>query len=141
MQPELKMRVFTVVRRYRCANLLPLTVLKSAAPPPASIAPSSVPPFFWSSICYTVLDRSPWCPVPPLIATILFLFSSLSGIQLGYAQLTIQSFTRFKDVAPFIWPVDPATLIISSPMDFSTIEYPLASSYTQNPDTRISLLQ
>lgn len=102
MQPELKMRVFTVVRRYRCANLLPLTVLKSAAPPPASIAPSSVPPFFWSSICYTVLDRSPWCPVPPLIATILFLFSSLSGIQLGYAQLTIQSFTRFKDVAPFI---------------------------------------
>ena len=128
--------VFPSVRRSRRVNILPLPFLKSATPPPASAAPSPVPP-----LSATIATASvPPSSVPPPSATVSGP-STFSGAQLRFAQSTIRSLKRLKDAAPFIRPVDPVALnvpdyfnVITAPMDFSTIERKLASSNPQKPD-------
>ena len=115
---------------------MPLPFLKSATPPPASAAPSPVPP-----LSATIATASvPPSSVPPPSATVSGP-STFSGAQLRFAQSTIRSLKRLKDAAPFIRPVDPVALnvpdyfnVITAPMDFSTIERKLASSNPQKPD-------
>jgi len=126
----------SLVRRNKRANILPPPFLKSATPPPASVAPSPVPPLSATIATAPVPPSS----APPPSATVSGP-STFSGAQLRFAQSTIRSLKRLKDAAPFIRPVDPVALnvpdyfnVITAPMDFSTIERKLASSNPQKPD-------
>jgi len=126
----------SLVCRCRRANVLLLPFLKSATPPPASAAPSPMPPL--SATIVTASVPPPSAPPPSAIASGP---STFSGAQLRFAQSTIRSLKRLKDAAPFIRPVDPVALnvpdyfnVINTPMDFSTIERKLASSNPQKPD-------
>lgn len=109
----------------------------SATPPPASGAPSPVPPLSAT----TAQSSIPLSSAPPPSSASPAGPSTITVAQLRFAQSTIRSLRKLKDAAPFLRPVDPVALniphyfsIVKRPMDFATIERKLASSNPQKPD-------